>query len=588
MTYTDSPTWDLESLLPGGLEGASYRDRMAGVEARLPDLIARADALGAPGEDPAWVDVVLDLEAAYVELGQPTAVLHCMAAADTTDGRAQRELGRASGLFSQWSRAWTWPQSQLARATEEQLQALLQHPDIAPFEPWFRNMRAGAHLLLPPAEESLLADLDDPAMGAWSRSYRRISGRLRVELGGEQLSPSQTYNLMDSPDADLRRRAFEATNAAWEAVEDDCAEVLSNLCRTRTVVADRLGVDALAKPLHGHRLQASTLDALIQACAEARPLMVRYGRAKAKLLGQERLHWRDLRAPVGAGSRTWTWAEGQRFVVEQMATFSQDMADYAADALARRHVESEDRGGKRAGAFCIGLHDAKESRVFMTWGGTTTNVLTLAHELGHAYHNHVMWDLHRARKRVPSTLAESASTFAEALVRGAAMQRATDDDERLALLDEDLNSASVMLCNIPVRYAFDRALYDLRRKGPLDPRDLRETMVSLQREWYGDALGEPDPMFWAAKMHFFLTRPFYNYPYTFGYLFSGLIWERAMAEGPAWAGAYRDLLRDTGAASCEEVALRHLGLDLHDPAAWSRATAGLEARVAEFERLAAR
>lgn len=586
MPWTDSQTWDLESILPGGLDGERYKQSMAQAEDRAAALVPRADALGPIGEDPAWADVIPALEQAYVDLGEPYAWLHCVTSAHSDRPQPQRELGRAGGIASRLSRAWTRPEAGIARASDAELDALEAHPSLAPFAPMFLDMKARAKLLLPPGEQSLAADLAESSHNEWSRLYNRLSGRLKVQVGDETLSPGQAFNLLDHEDAAMRRRAFEGMNSAWSSVDDDCAAVLSNLTGTRQVLADRVGASEVDSPLTSHRLDATTLDAMMDAARAQGPLVGRYLRAKARLLGHDRLDFCDLRAPVGEGSRTWTWAEAQDFVVEQMESFSTDMADYAKDAFARRHIEAEDRGQKRAGAFCIGFSVSKQSRVFMTFGGTTNNVLTLAHELGHAYHNHVMWDLHRSQRRVPSTLAESASTFAEALVRGAAMDRATTDAERLALLDEDLGSATTMLANIPVRYAFERELFRLRRDGPLSPDRLSDAMVRLQRDWYGDALGAPDPMFWASKMHFFMSRPFYNYPYTFGYLFSGLIWARAMAEGPAWAGSYRDLLRDTGAGPCEDVAHAHLGLDLRDPAGWLQSVAGLKDKVERFEALA--
>lgn len=586
MPFTDRLNWDLESILPGGLEGEAFTASIAAVEARAEALVARADGLGEPGVDPAWAEVIVALEDASRDLGEPYAWLHCAAGADTADARIQRALGRASGIASRLERAWSRPEQAICRSDAAAVDAMAATPPLSEFKPLFDDLRRQTRLLLPPNEQRLAIDLAQSSLHEWTQLYDRVSGRLTVAVDGEQLSPGQAFNLLDSPDAGLRERAFRATNAAWTTAQDDCAAVLSNLTWTRKVLADRVGVSEVAQPLANHRLEEGTLAAMMEGCVASRPLMVRYFKAKARLLGKAKLDWYDLRAPLGGVDRKWSWADGQDFVVAQMERFPSEMADYARQALRDGHVEVEDRPGKRQGAFCIGFSRSHQSRVFMTWGGTTTNVLTLAHELGHAYHNHVMWDLPRSRRRVTSTLAESASTFAEALVRGAAMQQADDDATRLALLDEDLGTAGLMLCNIPVRYAFERALYAQRAQGPLDPERLSQTMVALQQEWYGDALGEPDPMFWAAKMHFYMSRPFYNYPYTFGYLFSGLIWARAMEEGPAWAGAYRELLRDTGAGPCEAVAQRHLGLDLSDPQAWTVAFTGLEERVARFEALA--
>ena len=586
MPITDRLVWDLESLMPGGFSGEAWAAALPAAEAGLKELLAAAKALPEPGPDPAWVEVLSALERLSSSHGHTYAWLHCMAATHAADGAILRELGRAADLMSMWQLAMGEVNSRVAGASEGQIEALCGQAELVSWRPYIEEVRATAHLLLPPGEQSLLTALAPSAEGAWAQLYRSLSGRLTVEMDGQTLTPAQTHNLLDSPDEATRRSALLETNKAWRTIEDECASVLSSLTWTRIVANDRLEVDELARPLSTHRLSRESLDAMTEACRACGPLVQRVLRAKARLLGKSTLDWWDLRAPVSQSSRTWGWGEAQDFVVEQFGSFSTDMADYATRAFARGHVEAEDRGGKRAGAFCIGFRERKESRVFMTWGGTTNNLLTLAHELGHAYHNEVMWDLPWASKRVPSTLAETASTFGEALVRGAAMAAATDDGERLALLDEDLTTAVGMLANLPVRVDFDRALYGLRRQGPLSASALTETMERIQRDWYGPALGATDPMFWASKMHFYMTRAFYNYPYTFGYLFSGMVWQRAAAEGPQWAPAYRALLRDTGAGSCEDVVLRHLGVDLRDPAAWLAATDSLSARVEAYEAFA--
>jgi oligoendopeptidase F len=309
--------------------------------------------------------------------------------------------------------------------------------------------------------------------------------------------------------------------------------------------------------------------------------------AKAGLLGTERLDWWDQQAPVGVTRAQPSWQDAQRVVLTRFGAFSPRMEAFVQRALDGRWIEAEDRSGKRPGAFCTDLPQSAESRVFMTWGGSLQSLLTLAHELGHAYHNEVLASRPAAQRRVPATLAETASTFGEALVRGAALREAAGTPDELALLDAELTDAAVFLLNIPLRYAFERELYALRAAGALDPQALDAAMVRLQRAWYGPRLGEPDTSFWARKLHFYLSwSPFYNFPYTFGYLFSGLVYERAAAEGPAWAPAYDALLADTGAGPAERVAARHLGVDLNDPGCWAPTLAQLAERVARFEALA--
>lgn len=587
MGVSDAQNWDIESLYPGGFEGEAWSSGIAAVEAAVETIVAEADALGTPGEDPAWETVLPSLDALSETASGLQAYVYCVTSDDTASAEGNRAMARLAGVWSRLERAWTRPEQVIARANDATFETLCGLPGLADQRPRFQDIRASRPLLLPPGEAELVAELSEPSLGSWSRLYDKLSGNLRCQVGDKELSVGQAFNLLDDADRETRKAGFDGLEAAWETALDDCAEILGNLTKTRAVIAARAGVEPIDQPRIGHRLERSTLDAMISFCGtDARPLMQRYFAAKAKALGVDAIDWYDIRAPVGGTEQAWTWGTARDFIVEQLGTFSSEMADFATKSFRDRWIEAEDRPGKRQGAFCIPFRPQHQSRVFMTWSNTTTNLITLAHELGHAWHNEVMWDLPPARNRVPSTLAESASTFAEAVVRGAAMEAARGDDAaELAMLERDLQAAAVMLVNIPTRMLLELSLYDQRARGPLHPATLSETITGLQREWYGPTLGRPHPTFWAAKLHFFLTRPFYNYPYTFGYLFSSLIHAKAAAEGPAWAPAYTALLRDTGAGPCEDVAQKHLGVDLRRPDAWSPILGDLEKKVARYEAL---
>lgn len=590
MPVSDVVTWDLESLFPGGFEGTRWTEKLSWVEARVGDIVAEADALGDPTTDDRWDTVLPALERLSKVAGSLFAYAHCRTADDVADADANKAVARLGGIWARISRAWTNPEQRIARADDETFAALCARPALAEQVPRFVDMRATSHLLLPAGEQALLAELSEPAVGAWSRLYDRVSGGLRATVGGEDMSVGQAFNRLDNPDPTVRAAAFAGMRGAWEPVLDQCADILGNLTQTRLVVSGRLGVEPIAIPLATHRMERATLDAMIGFCRDdARPLMHRYLQAKARALGGERLDYWDVRAPMGGDGTRWDWGRAQDFIIEQFGTFSSELADFARRCFAEGWVEAEDRSGKRQGAFCIPFREFDQSRVFMTWSGTTTNLITLAHELGHAWHNEVMWDLPAAKARVPSTLAESASTFAEAVVRGAALKQAQGNEQaELALLESDLQAATVMLVNIPTRMLFEQSLFEDRARGPLDAAVLSERVGALQREWYGPALGVPNRFFWAAKLHFYLQRSFYNYPYTFGYLFSSLIHARAVAEGPAWAPSYTALLRETGAGPAEGVAERHLGVNLRQKEAWMPILADLEVKVARYEQLVSR
>ncbi|WP_042164379.1 M3 family metallopeptidase, partial [Paenibacillus gorillae] len=243
-------------------------------------------------------------------------------------------------------------------------------------------------------------------------------------------------------------------------------------------------------------------------------------------------------------------------------------------ALKQGWVEAEDRAGKRPGGFCTAFPKDGQTRIFMTYAGTPDNVSTLAHELGHAYHQHVMNDLPAFSQEYAMNVAETASTFAELIVSDSAMKAATDKEEKIGLLENKIQNSVAFYMNIHARFLFETRFFEKRRQGMVTATELSELMEAAQREAFSGTLGEVHPHFWASKLHFYLTDvPFYNFPYTFGYLFSAGIYARAQQEGPAFAERYVQLLRDTGSMTVEELAQKHLGVKLDEEGFWRDAVA---------------
>jgi len=258
-------------------------------------------------------------------------------------------------------------------------------------------------------------------------------------------------------------------------------------------------------------------------------------------------------------------------------------------ALEKRWIEAEDRTGKAAGGWCSRISIRKESRIFMTYTGTFSGLSTLAHELGHAYHGWVLKDNPPFAAMYPMNLAETASIFNELRVTDAALAASNDFDEKLMLTDQKLANGLTFMSNIHARFVFDSRFYEERKKGAVARERLNEIMKEAQKEAFFGILDEQDgchPLFWASKLHFFITgAPFYNFPYTFGYLFANGVYDRAIKEGKSFAANYRNLLADTGRLTTEEVARKHLGIDLTKEDFWRDAVNRVCADVAPFVKL---
>lgn len=588
---SDAPTWDLESLCPGGPGGDTFTTRRTELAERLAALQQRLSGMPPIAEDPAeWVSVLLELDPLGDAVGELASFAGCAAAADSRSRDARSAEAAADELYRATSAILVDVEAALSEASPEVFEALVDTPSLEPAEPWLRHSRAGAMLRLPRELQALKVSMDREAMTGWGRLYDLLSGDLMGTLqpaDGEarQVGVAELDALRAHPSAELRRAAYEGSSQAWHGIRDVCAHTLTQITGARQQLQDRLEIDEITESLYSNRIQPETLDALWAGADALRPALVRYLERKAVLLGKERLDWFDRSAPLptSGDASQMSWERAASTVVEALGSFHPDLAAFASNALAKRWIDAAPAEGRRPGGFCTDLPQSRQSRIFMTFTGTMDNALVLAHELGHAWHNEVLAGAPACRRQITSALAETASTFAEATVRDQILSGADDPAFRSFMLDQELQAAVAFLMDIPARFAFERQLFVLRRRGVLDADELSTAMVETQRRAYGDALASWDPTFWCSKLHFYIPEfGFYNWPYTFGYLFSAAVYARASQEGPGFLSTLRELLRRTGYQSSEALAQETLGVDLTDPAFWCEAARPIEAQVEAF------
>ncbi len=583
-------TWQLDSIFPTGLGSPDFSDRLANLHEQAQDLVRRADALpDLPAEIETWEKLLLELEEFGCDLREAGTYVYCRASEKADDREALAACARTEEDDVLLKRAWVRITDELAHCEQAHFEALVSRSALDSMRPYLEQVRIDAPLLLPRAQQALAKELARDALISWGQLYERESGKVSVLLpDGETLSAGQASNLMGSQDREVRETVFSASKKAWGSNRDTWAASLTHIVGFRQVINDLRGVDELADSLAGCRMEKATLDAMMQAIAQARPLLLPYLEAKARLLGVEKLGWEDLGAPVGGSGPPHDWNSSIDFILENFQIVNPDLHQFAERALGERWVEAENRSNKRQGGWCAWLPRARQSRIFMTHGGEFRSTITLAHELGHAYHNEITKDLAPSRRRIPMQLAETASTFAENLVRDAALKGAQHTGERLEILDTRLRAAVAFLMNIPARFSFERSLYRFRRDGILDPDRLDAEMLRCQKEAYGMALSSWDPTFWSSKLHFYIAGvSFYNYPYSFGYLFYSMVCERIRSEGSDFEPRYIELLRRSGWENTEDLAQDILGVDLRDPAVWTAAMAPIQEDLNAFLEIAA-
>lgn len=598
---TDDPSWNLEPIFSGGVESAEFFEEVEALEGAVRDIHHEVEAIELPETGPVneevrqqWCELLKRYFSVWQRCSEASSYARALASAHTDQPEALRMPSQLDEVNTGRRAIRVALQAAVSTLSEEGFASIVGDERFSKMQLWLRELRRDAQRAMPPGMEALTVELNRDGFHAWGRLYSEVSGRLDVEIERdgevEIYSVAQAKNLLESPRREVRQAAFDGLQEAWTEAAPVCASALNSIRGVEQTLYRRRGGDCLTRALDANRVQRSTVEAMFGAAEEFRPVLERYLKAKARVLGLEKLDWYDLNAPVGEGDDEGdiSYREAQEFIVEQVADFSPEIAEFCRHALAHQWVEAEDRPGKRQGGYCTFLPVSKEIRIFMTFGGTNSGVTTLAHELGHGYHGDVMKDLPASQRVVPMGLAETASTFLEALVEQAALRQASPD-QRLALLDDRLGRAVTFLMDIPARYRLEKAMHKHRAEGALHQDVLTDATREIFEDVYGGGVASVDELFWASKLHFFLTHlPFYNFPYTFGYLFSRAVYARAIEEGEGFVERIDALLRDTGRMTAEEVAKKHLDADLGDRAFWKKAAGTLAEDVERYEALADR
>ncbi|THF82633.1 M3 family oligoendopeptidase [Cohnella fermenti] len=593
MSQSPSLTWDLEVLFPGGSESKAFVSFMEENERLIQGLLQELQAEGGAADEGKLTEWTAKLQEGSQRIRQADSFTACLTSQNTADKRAAAWTEKVQTLSAGYSQASDLFDVKLAELPDDRWERWVSAEERKGIAYPLAERRAEVLEKLSPELEGLASELAINGYHGWGDHYSLIVSRIGIpwEENGEtkSLSVGQAANKLSHADGDVRDTMAARWEEAWSEQQDLAADVLNRLSGFRLKLYGKRGWDSVLKePLRINRMSRETLDSMWAAVEGSIGPLQRFLAGKAKLLGREKLGWHDVGAPVGEQGAVIAYEEAAELIRDAFAQFSPSMAALADRAFSERWIEAEDRSGKRPGGFCTDFPLNGQTRIFMTYSGTMDNVSTLAHELGHAYHSSLVDDLEPFAQNYAMNVAETASTFAEAIVSDALLRKADTAAQKLALLDVRLESAVAFCMNIRARFLFETRFYEKRKEGMLEAEQIKELMVEAQKEAYGDALASWHPTFWASKLHFYITDvPFYNFPYSFGYLFSTGILAVAEKEGPAFSERYDALLKDTAVMTVEELARKHLGVDLTKPEFWEAAVARAVSDVELFEKYAA-
>lgn len=575
-TNTYSLTWDLEVFFEGGSESpefALYIKEIGNLIEKLENRVSHFSAPKNSHEVDSLNEIVEKIQVVGKKLSQSSAFVSCLQAQNMADHKANLLRGTLTQLYAKFSTTLTTFHDQLTKIEDSVWASILEKEEFKEIAFVLNERREKANELLSVEQEALITSLSVDGYHGWGQMYDTVVGKLEIEHDGKALSVGQAANLFSAKDRSVRQDIFGKWEETWGNEADYFAKILNHLAGFRLSVYGQRGWNnVLKEPLSINRMSQETLDAMWGAIIDNKAPFVEYLQRKAKLLGVEKLSWYDLDAPIADVDSSVSYTEGAEFILEQFKQFGDELTSFTKKAFEDSWIEAEDRPGKRPGGFCTGFPESSQSRIFMTFSGTPSNVSTLAHELGHAFHSYAMNDVHTLNRYYAMNVAETASTFAEMIVADASVKSAKNEEERLALLEDKIQRSVALFMNIHARFLFETRFYEERKNGVVSKERINELMEEAQKEAYCGALEEYHPHFWASKLHFYITSvPFYNFPYTFGYLFSLGIYANALEEGKSYEQKYIALLKDTASMTVEELAKKHLGVDLTKRDFWESA-----------------
>lgn len=593
-----SLNWDLDSIFPGGIHGKALTNKIDTIQHSIQvfrDTIHNYDWQDDAPEYTnfiALVEFIQKIKAALVQAGM---YVNGKYSDNIHDDEIPPLMDKIQALDMQASQAEQLLQKKLVALDDDTFAKLIVLPDLQTIAFSLKESRNFGKHLLSDEQEALISKMHLDGLSGWSSHYNTLVASVKIPFHDKDgnpitLSAGQADNeILGNDDPNYRHDLMPAWEKAWSEKQNLFADTLNHLSGSRLTDYQVHHIDdVLTYPLALNRMSKQTLDTMWQVVDENKGLMIKYLQRKAKLMGKDTIGWQDVEAPLHLSNTKRdkiTYNQAAEFIMQQFKKFSPKMAQLAKRAFENRWIEAENRPGKEPGGYMQDLPETGEARIFLTFTGSPNDAATIAHELGHAFHSSVMTDLPYFRQDYAMNVAETASTLGELIVADANVQEATSDEEKISLLNDKMDNPIAMFLNIHARYLFETRYYEKRKNGTLTARQINELMLQAQKDAFDNSLDIYSPHFWASKMHFYFDDvPFYNFPYTFGYLFSLGIYAQAQ-KTDNFEDKYIALLRDTANMSTEDLAKKHLNIDLTQPDFWEAGVKLIKKDIDEFMRL---
>lgn len=584
--------WELDSLFPGGSESSQLLKHIKELEGKVYTFANHVSYFQPSQEVADSIKIAALLEhmsTIQIHVSQANSFITCLLAQNSKDQTATSLQSKIGDIRASFDSSVQKTQKILQGIEENLWQSMLDTSLLQNHAFILNELRTkGARQL---NDNEFVSELMIDGYHAWGQFYHALISDIKVNISingnRNELSVGQAINLRSHPDEKVRRKSHEVLENTWIEKEDLFARILNHIVGFRQQVYKKRGIEnVLEEPLIDNRIEEDTLNAMWRAVNKQKKPFVDYLNKKAELLGEPKLNAYNFWAPITESTQQLEYKEAVDFITKHCGQFGPELEAFTLNAFEQGWVESENRSAKSVAAFCAGFPLTGESRVFMTFGGTIKDVLALAHELGHAFHNYAMKSVDGLSKKYPLSLAETASTFSEMIVLEAAIKETTSDQEKLFLVDEKLKRSVMNFMNMHSRFLFEKNLNEERKQGFVSPSRLNALMKEAMEEAYHSSLENASVHSWIWTPHYYITKsPFYNFPYTFGYLFALSIFAKAKEKWKTFEQEYLALLRDSGRMSTEDLVMKHLEEDIKSEVFWEKGLALCIEDVREFIRL---
>ena len=445
--------------------------------------------------------------------------------------------------------------------------------------------------LLTDREEAIIANMQNTGSNAWGKLKDNLISTHKVEINEDgkikEYPLTVVLNMAYDKDEKVRKRAYEAEIASYTKIEEGVAAALNGIKGEVLTICEFRGYKSpLEQTLINSRMDEESLNVMLEAMKESMPKFREYLKRKAEILGHKNgLPFYDMYAPIVESDMEFDYEKGKKFVVDKFRTFSDNLANFAQKAMNNNWIDVMPKEGKVGGAFCAGIHYLGESRILLNYGNSFSDVVTMAHELGHGFHGECLKDESVLNTEYPMPIAETASTFCETIVKKAAIKEA-DKITALAILESEISDCNQVIVDIYSRFLFEKSLFEARKESALTVDQIKKLMLDAQREAYGDGL-DPEylhPYMWTWKPHYYANSNFYNFPYAFGLLFAKGLYAEYLKKGSEFSSEYENLLSITGKHNIADIT-KEVGIDIHNKEFWKSSLRTIEEDIDKFMEL---